>query len=1211
MNLKHRLLTVLTALWGAGTVAVAQDMGQPAITIQTDAYKEIGATNKFRILIGASQTEYFDIDFGWGPNEYEVEQAYIDQEAGELTGTWIPATVSEAGVIKIYGDASKIDVLDIEGAYITDIDLAKCNNLQVLGLEHNKLQSLDLSAQKSLYALYLTDNPFTPATPLNITAPKPYLSILEIDIIDYMDPAFSFSDFPALQVVDAYHNLTLAKADVSGCPNLLSLSLEMTAVETLDISKNPALYHLNISESRITEIDLTKTPKLQRLLAGHVSASINPGVKLKSIDVTKNPLLTILDLSGNGFKEVDLTHNTQLTNLTLTGNSLTGIDLSKNTELYSVGLNRNNMDFATLPLPQSTWGEYFYFENDMPVARTLNANDALDLSARVLREGTVTSAAVWRKILDAEDEPLEEKYWSYADGVVKFNDVPVDSVYVKYYNDVLSEYPLSTTVFMVKSAADFGKPTRTLSLWPHNEGPVSLSVGIAGATPAAPVTFQIKVGLADPVEFTCTGSDASAPNAVVSASAKEEVSIYIPQDAVMTAFAIAGTPLEMIDLTSATELQYLSVTDCALPQVALENNRCLQYLDLSGNALTQLDLTGVYGDYEKNMLSTLKAANNKIAALTLTNSRTFSTLDLSGNLLAEFSLKDYDNIRNLNLSGNLLEGELNLAYLTRAENIDISGNMISSLVYDTFNALKTFNASGNCLTTATLPYLPGVEGYTYAPQREIKIYAKGGSVNLSRLDRTVGDNATTYTWYRADGTPVTAAEATFDGGAVKFTDYTIGKVYCVVANPAFPQFTGENILRTTLMEVAPPPSTVVATFTTLEDAENAMVVFAAKKPTEIFIDWRGDKSDYMPYVVGTSFIQYPEQTTYAGANVTVYTYGDAADYTVFSMNEIKMGEFDGSALTGVSTLALSGCGLEQDKVKFPETNTVTELLLAGNHFTGIDFAKAYPSLYMLNMSGNSLTSFDGSGLTNLQVLYLDYNQIEEVKFLNPNLWNLSLNGNKLEKVTLTGLTNLEQLMLDHNLLTEINLAPVRRNLRTLTLAGNRFTFATLPVPEDYSNLDIYYYGKQANLEAQCIDGIVDLSSQYMVKDVPSTFYWFLDEIVEDPESGDVSGEELIKGEEYTIEDGVTTFLVDFAGQERVMCMVTNMLFPNAYMRTGLMNTEAAGVEGVFDDLLPAKVNVHTIDGKVIKTQVEPEEALRGLEPGLYIVGGRKVLVTRH
>lgn len=78
-----------------------------------------------------------------------------------------------------------------------------------------------------------------------------------------------------------------------------------------------------------------------------------------------------------------------------------------------------------------------------------------------------------------------------------------------------------------------------------------------------------------------------------------------------------------------------------------------------------------------------------------------------------------------------------------------------------------------------------------------------------------------------------------------------------------------------------------------------------------------------------------------------------------------------------------------------------------------------------------------------------------------------------------------------------------------------------------------------------------------------------------------------------------------------MCMVTNMLFPNAYMRTGLMNTEAAGVEGVFDDLLPAKVNVHTVDGKVIKTQVEPEEALRGLEPGLYIVGGRKVLVTRH
>ena len=45
------------------------------------------------------------------------------------------------------------------GCYITDIDLSKCENLDILVLEHNELKGLDLTPNTKLSAIYLSDNP--------------------------------------------------------------------------------------------------------------------------------------------------------------------------------------------------------------------------------------------------------------------------------------------------------------------------------------------------------------------------------------------------------------------------------------------------------------------------------------------------------------------------------------------------------------------------------------------------------------------------------------------------------------------------------------------------------------------------------------------------------------------------------------------------------------------------------------------------------------------------------------------------------------------------------------------------------------------------------------------------------------------------------------------------------------------------------------------
>lgn len=59
----------------------------------------------------------------------------------------------------------------------------------------------------------------------------------------------------------------------------------------------------------------------------------------------------------------------------------------------------------------------------------------------------------------------------------------------------------------------------------------------------------------------------------------------------------------------------------------------------------------------------------------------------------------------------------------------------------------------------------------------------------------------------------------------------------------------------------------------------------------------------------------------------------------------------------------------------------------------------------------------------------------------------------------------------------------------------------------------------------------------------------------------MNGEELIAGEEYTLADGVTTFLISYNG---VMCVMTNPAFPNLYLYTNLLNVQS-GIEDVSAD----------------------------------------------
>ena len=93
--------------------------------------------------------------------------------------------------------------------------------------------------------------------------------------------------------------------------------------------------------------------------------------------------------------------------------------------------------------------------------------------------------------------------------------------------------------------------------------------------------------------------------------------------------------------------------------------------------------------------------------------------------------------------------------------------------------------------------------------------------------------------------------------------------------------------------------------------------------------------------------------------------------------------------------------------------------------------------------------------------------------------------------------------------------------------------------------------------------IIDLSSQAMVGDSVTVFKWYLGEPTFNYDTYEWEGEVLEEGDEYTLENGVTTFLKRF---DDVICLLTNPAFPDVYLYTNYFDVnQSMGLENVSEE----------------------------------------------
>ena len=251
-------------------------------------------------------------------------------------------------------------------------------------------------------------------------------------------------------------------------------------------------------------------PKLQRLLCTHTSGTINTDIKLNSIDLTHNPKLFYLALQGNNLSEIDVTKNPELISLFLQNNNLSALDLTNNTNLASVNLSNNRFTFSTLPDNNPLWTEYFYNQQPYPVSKVIVKGTEMKFP-NMIRPGSNTYARLIRKPVAGDTEAIEdeEAYSFSADGTLVINQTFTDSVYVEFANTALPDYALTTTPFMVKEAADAGKPSPIISFGVMSRSTVySFKAGLDGATAAAPRKLLVDFGDGNLEEFNVTSADA-------------------------------------------------------------------------------------------------------------------------------------------------------------------------------------------------------------------------------------------------------------------------------------------------------------------------------------------------------------------------------------------------------------------------------------------------------------------------------------------------------------------------------------------------------------------------------------------------------------------------------------------------------------------------------------------------------------------------------
>jgi len=284
----------------------------------------------------ASSEKRFTIDWGDGSN--------IDTITGTGDWQWIRHTYSfydnNTVVIAGIGDDCYITGFDSDyGSQIsflhplTNISLSKCQSLEILKCNANKLNELDLSECSLLKVLECNTNLLTE---LDLNKCK-LLKIIKCS--DNQLSELDLRECKLLEDLDCSRN-KLKVLDLSECEFLLTINCAINQLTELDLSKNNFLQELNCTRNFLFQLDLGECNLIANLIC-----SWN---LLSKLDLRECKLLKSINCSNNKLTELDLSECKLLGRLYCFDNQLTELDFINSEVLQIISCYNNSFLLSDL-----------------------------------------------------------------------------------------------------------------------------------------------------------------------------------------------------------------------------------------------------------------------------------------------------------------------------------------------------------------------------------------------------------------------------------------------------------------------------------------------------------------------------------------------------------------------------------------------------------------------------------------------------------------------------------------------------------------------------------------------------------------------------------------------------------------------------------------------------------------------------------------------
>jgi len=307
-----------------------------------------------------------------------------------------------------------------------------------------------------------------------------------------------------------------------------------------------------------------------------------------------------------------------------------------------------------------------------------------------------------------------------------------------------------------------------------------------------------------------------------------------------------GQYIDNIDLSALTELRVLTLKNAGLMTIDLGYNNKLQKLDLSGNQLRRVDLRGPSSYFYKSKLSDINVSHNQLDSLLFNDLYAVRTLNISHNNLNSLDVSDADNLRTLDISHNKFT-RLLLNHSELVEDINASDNALTEVKIPPVAPVQKLNVSGNYFTLATMPNDFGLARgkFIYAPQHILEISKSSPGIDLSEQNITKNGANTQFTWKKMDGQPLQlGTDYTISNGSAKFINLALDSIYCEMTHPAYPDFQGTNVFKTTYVHPIAYPRYELANFTTINRTDSVALSLASPVDgTSVYFEWNGDGND--------------------------------------------------------------------------------------------------------------------------------------------------------------------------------------------------------------------------------------------------------------------------------------------------------------------------------------------------------------------------------